>query len=246
MKKPVKVILIVSGAVLAVVLGFLAFAGIAVNRATSSMVPVASGEVLPGVFAVRDGIANFWLVETTDGYLAFDAGNSVKVTGRELATLGIDPLSVSAVFLTHTDKDHVAAIGLFKNAAVYIGSEEEQMINGTTNRFPGMKNSLKVDYLTVEDSESVLAGDRIITAILTPGHTPGHTCWLLDGSYLFTGDTLGLKEGKVTLAPGFFNMDTEKEGLSLKKLARSADPDYLFTGHFGWTETGSDTFSAFR
>jgi glyoxylase-like metal-dependent hydrolase (beta-lactamase superfamily II) len=40
------------------------------------------------------------------------------------------------------------------------------------------------------DGESLTVGPHRLKAVRTPGHTPGSTSYLLDGKYLFTGDTV--------------------------------------------------------
>jgi glyoxylase-like metal-dependent hydrolase (beta-lactamase superfamily II) len=46
----------------------------------------------------------------------------------------------------------------------------------------------------------VKVGSCTLQAVHTPGHTPGSTAWLLNGAYLFTGDTvMGTSEGRPDL-----------------------------------------------
>ena len=82
------------------------------------------------VFAVKDSFVNMYLIKKNDKYIAVDAGNNIKNIERELKKLKIDIDKVAAVFLTHADSDHVAAVNLFKNAEVYISRDEEQMMKG--------------------------------------------------------------------------------------------------------------------
>jgi glyoxylase-like metal-dependent hydrolase (beta-lactamase superfamily II) len=44
----------------------------------------------------------------------------------------------------------------------------------------------------LEDREATLVGDALVEALAlrTPGHTPGSTCYVVAGRWLFTGDTL--------------------------------------------------------
>lgn len=50
------------------------------------------------------------------------------------------------------------------------------------------------------DAETTLTFDDVtLTALPTPGHTPGHTCYLHPAGVLFTGDTL-MPEGPVQLS----------------------------------------------
>ena len=130
---------------------------------------------------------NMFLVEKEGKYIAFDAGGHAETIQKGLRKLQIDPLNVVAVFLTHTDYDHVAAAGLFKNAEVYVSKAEEQMIDGTTPRMLFFKNKLEVPYTTLADLQEVWANGTRVRGILTEGHTPGSMCYEVDGRLLFTG-----------------------------------------------------------
>lgn len=43
---------------------------------------------------------------------------------------------------------------------------------------------------TYEDRGNVKVGDVSFECFYTPGHSPGSTCYILDGKYVFTGDSL--------------------------------------------------------
>lgn len=43
--------------------------------------------------------------------------------------------------------------------------------------------------LAIEDEDEIWIGDLMLTALHTPGHTPGSVCFAIDG-HAFTGDTL--------------------------------------------------------
>jgi hypothetical protein len=97
---------------------------------TGKMTPVETGQVAPNVFAVKDGIVNLYLMDFGDGYVAFDAGSDPAVVLQEMASLSIQPDEVKAVFLTHSDFDHTAALEEFAQATVFLPELEEQMMEG--------------------------------------------------------------------------------------------------------------------
>jgi glyoxylase-like metal-dependent hydrolase (beta-lactamase superfamily II) len=82
-----------------------------------------------------------------------------------------------------------------------------------------------------------------VRGILTPGHTPGAMCFLIDEKYLFTGDSMSLLDGKVGLFNEMFNVDSEIQRESLKKLQNLEGVEYIFTAHYGATDDFSDAFS---
>lgn len=52
-----------------------------------------------------------------------------------------------------------------------------------------MPYTLKADE-TYEERGSVSVGDVLFECFYTPGHSTGSTCYILDGKYIFTGDSL--------------------------------------------------------
>lgn len=205
---------------------------------TGKMHPSESKELVAGVYAIKDsGFMNMYLVKGEDGFVAVDAAKNPDTVKAELAKLKIEPEEVTAVLLTHTDSDHTGALKLFDNAKVYISSSEEQMINGETVRAAGfIKNALDVPYEMFDDQQVKDISGLSVRGILTPGHTPGSMSYLIDGRYLFTGDTLSLKDGKAELFNPFFNMDSAREEESIRTLSGLTEIKYLFTAHYGYTD----------
>jgi glyoxylase-like metal-dependent hydrolase (beta-lactamase superfamily II) len=88
-------------------------------------------------------------------------------------------LTVKGIIVTHGHRDHHENVSVLKgllHAPVGIGIDDAAAL------------SVEADFLVV-DQQSFSFGPHTLTAIHTPGHTPGSTCFLYDG-HLFTGDTL--------------------------------------------------------
>jgi hydroxyacylglutathione hydrolase len=163
-----------------------------------------------------------------------------------LSKLKICPEDVVAILLTHTDNDHIKALGLFPKASIYLSMQEEQMINGKTTRFAFFKNSaLEKPYILLEDNQVLALLNLKIQGILVPGHTPGSMCYLVNDKYLFTGDALGLKDGKICGFNAFFNMDTKSALQSMKKLTNLTSTEYIFTAHHGYTNNHKNAVFGF-
>ena len=211
------------------------------------MKPVKTGEVLPNIFAIATGMVNFYLVRKNQKYIAFDAGASASTAEQELSKLNISPDDVAAVFLTHTDSDHTGAIGLLKQAKVFISKQEEQMIDGNTRRSVLLgNNKLKCSYETLDDGSSVDINGININCIETPGHTKGSACYIADGKYLFSGDSFALKDGKAKPFTAFFNMDGKEHRKSIAKISSLENITAIFTGHNGYSEDFAKTFQDWR
>ena len=101
---------------------------------------------------------------------------------RLLKIAKADGYQVKKILLTHNHFDHVGGVEeLVKatGAVVYIHPDDEPPIIKMASKIipatPGLEFKI---------------GNLKVTAIHTPGHTPGSTCYLIDDRHLVTGDTL--------------------------------------------------------
>ncbi|HYB59107.1 MAG TPA: MBL fold metallo-hydrolase [Candidatus Acidoferrales bacterium] len=201
------------------------------------------------VYEVKSKVVSMFVYATDQGLICFDSGLNEGAVRREFESLSLNPEFVTNVFLTHTDRDHVGGLDLFKNAKLYLSFEEEQMVDKRTPRFLGFVHNPPIEkpYRLLSDGDIVQAAETKIEAIATPGHTPGSMSYLVDESTLFTGDTVPLKEGKVLpfSKPRFFDfirlrslvasMDTTTQAESVRKLAKLQNVSLMATAHTGFT-----------
>ena len=111
--------------------------------------------------------------ETGEGVLLDAANEHDRLL--ELCT----KLDVRSVLETHGHWDHIQAVPQLRDAGYSVH---------VTQQDAGMLPSY--DEL-LEDESTITVGRLRLKTILTPGHTPGSMCFLLDGSpVLFSGDTL--------------------------------------------------------
>lgn len=236
MKKTIKRILLAIGIVIILIVLFFVGYGYKAQSEVKTMTPVETGEIIENILAVKDSFLNLYLIKDSLNYIAIDTGNKIEVISEELKKLNINPDVVSAVLLTHTDGDHVAAISLFKNAKVYLSKQEEQLINGEESRFLFFGNNIDTEeYFLIEDQQIFSIGNLKIKGILNPGHTPGSMSYIINDKYLFTGDALSLKDGKIEKFNEFFNMDTETAIKSMEIITKIPNIEYIFTAHHGYS-----------
>ena len=183
--------------------------------------------IADNVYEIKSRAVSMFVYTAGEPPICFDTGISEAPIKQGFDALGYKPEHVECVFLTHTDRDHVGGLNLFKNANVYLSIDEEQMVNRTTPRFLGFVHNppLKKTLQLLNDGDIVEAGQTKIEALATPGHTPGSMSYLVNESILFAGDTLALKEGKVRpfsrLHLGdMIHMDIATQTESVKKLAQ--------------------------
>jgi len=86
---------------------------------------------------------------------------------------------VRRVLTTHGHWDHVQAVTQMRDAGIDVGVAAADAA------------MLPAYDFVIPDDEVIVVGDLRLRTIHTPGHTPGSTCFLLDGHpVLFSGDTL--------------------------------------------------------
>jgi glyoxylase-like metal-dependent hydrolase (beta-lactamase superfamily II) len=160
----------------------------------------------PGPFTLEG--TNTWVV---------GAGPSVVIdpgpddAGHILAVLE-EAEPVAAVLVTHRHPDHAPGarrLSRASGAPVFAFRPEE-------------------DERRLAPDESVEAGEVRLRAIHTPGHTPDHLCFLLEGDrLLFTGDTV-LGRGTSVIDPPEGDMAAYVRSL---RVLRDLEPATIYPGH---------------
>jgi glyoxylase-like metal-dependent hydrolase (beta-lactamase superfamily II) len=138
---------------------------------------------------------------------------------------------VSHIIETHLHADHVSCareLSALTGAPIYLG--------------PGA--DVNYDYIPLTDGQVLEIGNRRLTVIHTPGHTPEHICLLGDDWYLLTGDTLFVGDvGRVDLALNDISLETIQDRAgqlhgSLGKLLRLPDFVEVYPGHYAGSVCG--------
>jgi glyoxylase-like metal-dependent hydrolase (beta-lactamase superfamily II) len=146
------------------------------------------------------------LIDTGAGRLMYD---TLGKLGAALDARGVTPAQIETIFLTHVHRDHygglVDANGavVFPNAEIVLHDTEAKFwLDTPLSDMPQRARRYRDDtartlglYASrirrVKDNEG-LSG---VTAQLAPGHTPGHTAWLIQSggqSMLAWGDLIHL------------------------------------------------------
>ena len=220
--------------------------------------PLNTGFIDERVSCIREYVANIYFYTKDGQTIMIDAGYNYDRLAEKMQWLDISPKDIKDILITHQDTDHVGAIEkgsneLFKEATIYIGRIENEYLEGKRTRkvFWGLHKLPKVQIdnkkVLIEDGQVFYIGNIKIEAILVPGHTWGHLVYLIDDTYLFTGDTIwfGADGGYA-----FLNNLAEDRKLQVKSLKRLEEiireknlKLKIITGHTGWTDDIDFTFA---
>ena len=160
-------------------------------------------------------------------------GNADKIISA-LANIGVQPLQVKRIILTHHHYDHVGSVWELKRrtgAQIIAHHRDAEYISGKRHRRPPRQLSGRLMFGVmslfgtrnvpgVEVDRRVQDADRVgnFSIVHTPGHTPGHICLLRDG-FLFTGDLCIAKAGAFGETPHLFTADVPTSRVSIRKVA---------------------------
>ena len=144
---------------------------------------------------------NTFLALTPQRTILFDAGLGSQAGGtllQKLELIGRTPADVDAVCLTHLHGDHIGGLlkdgqAAFPNATLYVSATESAACveGGALARmadlWAGVQKAYSGRVVTFADSTQLFGG--LVKTIPAPGHTPGHTLYLV-GNCLMAGDII--------------------------------------------------------
>lgn len=144
---------------------------------------------------------NAFMALTPSHTILFDAGLGSQAGGtllQKLELIGRTPADVDAVCLTHLHGDHIGGLlkdgqAAFPNATLYVSATESAACveGGALARmadlWAGVQKAYSGRVVTFADSTQLFGG--LVKTIPAPGHTPGHTLYLV-GNCLMAGDII--------------------------------------------------------
>jgi glyoxylase-like metal-dependent hydrolase (beta-lactamase superfamily II) len=193
------------------------------------------------MFTVGAFQENCYLVrpDGADKVLLIDPGDEAPRIQAAMSELGVEP---EAILLTHTHIDHIGAVAPIARATgvpVYCPRAELAILAQPDRFFPPEWGSVEA----WEADEPLDGGERLqlaglaIDVVSTPGHSPGHVTYVIDGA-LFSGDVLFQNSIGRTDLPGA-DHDTLMASIA-GLLERFDDDTTVHPGHMGLTTLGRE------
>ena len=191
-------------------------------------------QIVDGLWEVDIGYVHAHLVEVDDHLVLIDTGlprRSGKVVGAIEAT-GHKLADVRTILLTHRHPDHMGSLAELvrrTGAEVVAHRADVPVISGDLPQpLHSLAMRLTAPFMKAEGApvDRVLDGDGPtgvpgISAVHTPGHTPGHLSYLLDrdGGVLFAGDAATVLFGRLRTPPRATTEDVAGAARSIDRLA---------------------------
>jgi hydroxyacylglutathione hydrolase len=195
------------------------------------MLPIHLSGIEPQGFQTSEPVAQYQLGDLRNFiYLILDwKTKKAAIVDPQSDSTPIEDLNkhgfeLVGIFLTHSHHDHVAGVpGLlekFPNLPIYVHPTD------ATRLSPNAKRAVK----PLADQQSVSVGSLSIKVLHTPGHSAGECCYYFerDRNYLFTGDTLFIRDcGRTDFSDG----SNEEMFSSLQKIKRLPPDTIILPGH---------------
>ena len=191
----------------------------------------------PGITSTDDAV--IYLIDFEGDLVLIDAGagNTSSQIVRNIEMLGLNPINISNLILTHCHIDHIGSVPFFKKQygtkiiiheldarAVETGDSRKTAANWYGTTFP----QTAIDRKLKGEHEILKYGKEELHFLHTPGHTPGSISLYLDRTgkrVLFGQDIHGPFHRD-------FDSDMKEWKKSMQKLL-ALNADILCEGHFG-------------
>ena len=152
-----------------------------------------------------------------------------------LKRLGVRPVDIDRVILSHSHWDHSLNLELFPKATIIINAKEldyARRVKGDDWATPSIIGLLleRMKVQTTEGDEDLTQTVRVIES---PGHSPGHQSVLVKtdkGTALFTQDAIPTMRSYTRGLPDFITTTEQEARRSIEKL-EGLNPDVYYPGH---------------
>ncbi len=197
----------------------------------------ATGILTASFRPARRTSVNAFLIYSAGRLALVDTGSGtylLPTAGKVLANIkaaGVDPASIDTVILTHMHPDHSAGLAdrntgqrYFPNAELVMHEREPvhwfddaAMAKGTEREKRDFFQAGREQVTPYKDRWRLFKAGEVfpgVTAIPRPGHTPGHTTYMISSGneqLLIWGDTVHVPEVQTARPEVGMDFDTDKE-----------------------------------
>ncbi|MFF3249265.1 MBL fold metallo-hydrolase [Streptomyces sp. NPDC002870] len=205
------------------------------------------------VYTVKNIASSAFLVTDEKGAMIVDTGVAGRAPAMltQIADAGLRPADVTLILLTHHHADHTGSALALREAtgapiAIHRDDADQLRLGGRVDLQPTsvMPRLMKVMLsraeipaiepdIILDDEEDLTRHGGIGRSFVTPGHTPGSVCVLLDDNSILAGDALsgGLMRARIARKP-MFATDLDAAARSMRAIAHLA-PTTVYVGHGG-------------
>lgn len=147
-------------------------------------------KIFGNLYFVGTEPASTHIIDTGDGLIMLDSGyqQSLYLVIHNMHKLGLDPLNLKYIVLTHGHIDHIGATRALvelTGAKTFLGAPDCEYANGTLDLTYAKEldmeynEAFEPDFL-LSDGDVIELGKTKIKAVATPGHTPGAMSYFFD------------------------------------------------------------------
>ena len=143
--------------------------------------------VIDNIYYVGTAGVSAWLIFTLQGFILIDGGlpESAPLIEANIKTLGFDIKNVGLILNSHGHFDHAGGLARLKRnsgARLLISEGDKPIVErGRVTFGPSAANPfprVTVDR-AIKDGDTAMLGGVVLTAHVTPGHSPGCTNWTM-------------------------------------------------------------------
>ena len=134
------------------------------------------------IYFVGTKPASTHIIDTGDGLIMIDSGyqHSLYLVLENMRRLGLDPMDIKYIVHTHGHIDHCGATKALvemTGAKTFLGEPDKDYVNGVLPLSWAKELGLELEEfeadVLVNDGDKITLGNTTLTAIASPGHTPG-------------------------------------------------------------------------
>ena len=141
------------------------------------------------IYFVGTKPASTHIIDTGDGLIMLDSGyqHSLYLVLENMRKVGLDPMDIKYIVHTHGHIDHCGATRALvemTGAKTFIGEADKDYVNGVQPLSWAKELDLDLEEfeadVVVNDGDTIKLGNTTLTAVATPGHTPGTMSYIFD------------------------------------------------------------------